>query len=181
MRLTRILPQWTGVVFAPTARYLFDPGYKAGAEPACVELKLVSRAANQDRGYILLSITDDAPTVIEFAVEGSTKTDRALAEIPGILPAKFMRFGPTFIAMEDANGNLLGTWGSLPISPDEPAPANPHRFTGEYLSETGIQTPLEITPACIGRPSRGLCGFTFQDRAQSYPCRGTPRPQHGCA
>lgn len=135
---------WAGVVFGPTARYLFDPAYRNGSVPAFVELKLVSRATNEDRGYVMMSVAEEQPLVVEFAVEGATKTDRALAEIPGRRPKKFMRFNPAFIAMEDADGALLGTWGTLPLmAAGDGVPTERARYTGEYLGETGVVTPLE--------------------------------------
>lgn len=135
---------WAGVVFGPTARHLFDPAHRNGAEPAFVELKLVSRAANEDRGYVLMSVTEEQPLVVEFAVEGATKMDRVLAEIPGRRPKKFMRFNPAFIAMEDADGAFAGHLGTLPLmASGDGVPTERARYTGEYLSETGVVTPLE--------------------------------------
>lgn len=134
---------WSEAVLGPVARYLYDPAYENGAEPAFVELKLVSRNGTQDRGYLLLSLTEATPWVIEFSTEGRTKTERAQAEIPGLKPRKFMRFNPAFIAMEDASGALLGTWGTVPLLPDGPLPPAPGSYSGEYDSESGVRSRPE--------------------------------------
>jgi hypothetical protein len=49
---------------------------------------------------------------VEFSTEGRTKSERALNEIPGQKPEKFVRFSRSFIAMEDAGAHLLGTLGT---------------------------------------------------------------------
>lgn len=135
---------WVGVQFAPEARQVFDPVHQGGLQPAFVELKLVSdRGA--PRGYVLVATTGTRPSVVEFSEEGPTKTERAQRANGGRLPHRFVRYNGSFLALEDAAGGLLGSWGTWPSLPTRtPATEAPTIFDGSFDSETGIHTPLAV-------------------------------------
>ena len=133
---------WVGATFGTAARYVYDPGYRAGEEPAFIELKVVSPglAGPINRGYILVSLSDN--TVVEFSTEGRAKTERALDENPRKAAAKFLRYSPGYMAMEDRNGNLLASLGTLPALPAGNAPTEPVVRSGEYDSDAGVRVRL---------------------------------------
>lgn len=138
--------EWTEVQFAPEARQVFDPGYAGGLQPALIELKLLSdRGA--PRGYLMIAVTGSRPTVVEFAQEGPTKTERAQAENGGRLPHRFLRFNGSFMALEDAAGTLVGSLGTWPSIPAGQWPnLAPAIYQGTYDSEAGQRTPLASRP-----------------------------------
>jgi len=130
---------WADVVLGGTARYVHDPAQRDPNQPAFAEIKVVDRLSGSGRGYILVSLTTNHPTIVEFSMLGATKTERALAGIPGQKPQKFVRFGPAFIAMEDGAGNLLGTLGTMPGLPGGTLSPEPIRLEGAYDTEAGGQ------------------------------------------
>ena len=106
---------WAGAVLGPVARYLRDPMYQAGNQPAYIELRVQTADTQpQPRGYILISLTQEDRPVPEFATAGVPKTDRVLARIAGGQVARFLRYVPAYLAAEDAAGKLLGYWGTTP-------------------------------------------------------------------
>ncbi|MBL9129093.1 MAG: LamG domain-containing protein, partial [Verrucomicrobiales bacterium] len=133
---------WVGVQFAPEARYVYDPGHQGALQPAFVELKLISdRGA--PRGYVLVSTTGARPSVVEFSQEGATKTERAQKANGGRLPHRFVRFNGSFLALENAAGDLVGRWGTWPALPTgTPSTEAPTILEGSYDSETETLSPL---------------------------------------
>lgn len=70
-----------------------------------------------DLGYILVSTSDDDFPIAEFATEGPTPCER-MARLAGTPRIQVLRYGPTFMAAEDALGNLLATDGAIPFRLD---------------------------------------------------------------
>jgi hypothetical protein len=144
---------WENISFAPTARYLYDPGYQNGGAPAYVELRILGpNGALDPRGYVILSLTVEDFPVLEFGTQGGTKTDKVLLQSAGNTVHKFMRFGPGYIVAEDGNGRRAGALGTAPLKIVDALPALSQFLTATYDSETGqnIQPPaleFNATPA----------------------------------
>jgi len=68
----------------------------------------------ESRGYILVSLTEDDFPVVNYATEGSTRTE-CLRQRCGTSAARIVRYIGGFVAAEDQNGNLLGYLGNPPI------------------------------------------------------------------
>jgi hypothetical protein len=110
------LSEWNGVLIAPIARYLFDPLYKRGEEPAYVEFRVQSAGDDpKPSGYILVSLTREDRPIPEFSTRGKTKTDLVMAMVPDGTISKFVRYLPAYVVAEDVTGNLLGALGTTPF------------------------------------------------------------------
>lgn len=108
--------RWERATFAPQGRYLFDPGHRDGDEPAYVELKVVAvDDPSEERGYLVVSLTEDDFPVVEFATRGGTKTDRLLRRASSGVVTKFMRFSPAYWVGEDDFGERVVDLGTVPM------------------------------------------------------------------
>jgi hypothetical protein len=112
---------WDEVTFAPAARYVHDPAYQNGAAPAYVELRLVGQGGDA-RGYMVVSLSQDDYPVPEFATRGGTKTDALIQAANGAAIHKFVRFGPAYIVGEDAQGQKICSFGTVPAKAPSQAP-----------------------------------------------------------
>jgi hypothetical protein len=114
---------WAQITFAPTARYLYDPGHQAGAASAYVELRVLGPRGPEDaRGYILISLTEEDYPVPEFATSGAPKTDTVAQVANSGTINKFMRSGPAYVVGEDAAGGQLCALGTPPLKATGPLP-----------------------------------------------------------
>ncbi|MBL9138156.1 MAG: hypothetical protein JNK85_19970 [Verrucomicrobiales bacterium] len=108
--------RWEHVTLDSQGRYLFDPGYREGSEPAYVEMKVVSADdPSEERGYLVVSLTEEDFPVVEFATRGGTKTDRLLRRASSGVVSKFMRFSPAYWAGEDDFGDRVVDLGTVPM------------------------------------------------------------------
>lgn len=131
---------WTDVMFAPQARLLHDPAYQEGNVPAYVELKLVSaHRPSDERGYILLSLTEDDSPVVEFATRGPAKTEHLLRGKTSGVVTRFMRFGRGFVVGEDAVGQPHVTLGTAPMKLVSEAPPDLLARRAGFLDATGVR------------------------------------------
>jgi hypothetical protein len=138
---------WDSAVLGPVARYVCDPMYQAGSQPAYAELRVqTADAPPQPRGYILVSLTQEDRPVPEFATSGVPKTDRVLERVTGAEVVRFLRYVPAYLAAEDAAGNLLAYWGTTPFARTDMT-TSPARTT--------FSAPASAAPAAPGPNSRG--------------------------
>lgn len=142
-RRTNEEADWIDVVVDTQVRPVYDPSYRDATEPAFYEVPVLDGASSKERGYILVSATEGTPVVVEFATEGPTKTAWATRALAGVVPDRFVRFGPGFLAMEDDSGRLLGSLGTWPSLPAGTAPTETREYRGDYdsESETGVSIP----------------------------------------
>lgn len=124
--------RWNDVDIAPFACPLIAPNSAAGASPNYLELKIVAKKTrlapvrgflrnvssdegSLDRGYIIVSLDRSDLPVLEFSTDGETPAERLMKKTNGKVPARIVRYGPTFWAAEDAEGNLLANHGTEPM------------------------------------------------------------------
>ncbi len=118
-----LLPSpWEGAVMAE-ARPVYDVGIDGGALPAFMELKIVRPVVGgaatpvppqQDAGFMLVSLTTGEKPVVCFSQDGRTPSED-LEFAAGRRATKVFRYGPAYLAAEDASGNLIQGLGSLPL------------------------------------------------------------------
>lgn len=151
---------WADVEFAPFAFPLFAQN-GSGGPPAYAELKLLSRSPGprpaegflkqasseptfRDRGYLIVSLDRNDLPVVEYNTEGPTPVERLLQRCGGKSPSRIVRFGPTFWAAEDAQGDLVGNLGTEPFKiPHEFVQFMDRRFTGEMATSRDL---VELPP-----------------------------------
>lgn len=133
---------WKTAVLSSNAIPIYDPAWRGGLEPAYVEVKLVAapvqrrnpglegstQEQDSGRGSILLSLTDADLAIPSFSEQGSTPSERLVAQL-GLTdgagrrllspPAghRVMRYGPTFHALENASGVVVASLGAQPFRP----------------------------------------------------------------
>jgi len=143
--------EWVGVDFAPQARYLFDPAYKDGNEPAYVEFKMNHTRSKTPRGYMIVSMSEEDFPILEFGTSGLTKTERVLRNSTTGTVHKFFRMAPGFFTGEDTNGNMIVSWGTSPLKLDPNATGDTGQQQGSYDSETDTAIlPRATHPAVSG-------------------------------
>jgi hypothetical protein len=150
---------WTDALLAPVAIQLYDPSYMAGEEPAYVEFKVVSgyepdgepipflsnkeSVPQHDLGYILVSLHEEDSPVCQFSETGTTPCEDILEQVGPVSNVKIMRYGPTFLAVENEIGDLLANAGADPFRlPDDVLQYLDQTFSGEFDSETA-EEPLQ--------------------------------------
>ncbi len=120
---------WTGASIAPFVTPVTSAWNNTG-EPDLVELKIVGRCEavapgalfantegarrSTDRGFILASLSRKSPPIVGYATAGPTQCESLLSNCQGMPVHLIRRFGPMFLAAEDAGGNLLGNEGLFP-------------------------------------------------------------------
>ena len=113
---------WEGAVISE-ARPVYVVGIDGGVLPAFMELKIVRPVTGgaatpvppqQDAGFILVSLTTAEKPVVCFAQAGRTPSED-LEFVSGRRATKVLRYGPAYLAAEDASGNLIQGLGSLPL------------------------------------------------------------------
>lgn len=96
-----------------------------------------------DLGYILVSASNEDFPIAEFATSGPTPHEE-MARIAGTPRFNLVRYGPTFRAAEDAQGNLIANLGATPFKLD----ANVLELNGAEWkgdSRTGLdQNPVRL-------------------------------------
>jgi hypothetical protein len=152
---------WFGVKLAPQARPIYEPTILGGSAPAYWEFKVIAsqavpvrskggfidtqpRSNDTDRGYMVVSATQDDFPIVEFATEGRSPLDR-LAERAGTASFKVNRFGGAFYTAEDAAGNVLAQHGTEPFQPRDVALADLTKvitFTGDDELEQTNRMPF---------------------------------------
>ena len=122
-----------GPIASPIYSWAFGPG--GAGEPTLIEFKLISvppeaqaggpgalqdrlpppiSPCNQDRGFILVSLTEDLGPVVDFSTEGLTRTEclRKEAKSSAVL---IMRYDDSFMVAENEKGQLLARTGPMPV------------------------------------------------------------------
>ncbi len=135
--------EWENVIIAPEARYLYDPMFQNGSQPAYIELRLIGNGVGgslAERGYIIVSLTQGDFPIAEFATAGSPKTDLILREAATGVVKKFMRFSPVYIAGENEAGAKVAELGTLPLKIVGGIPANATPVSTMMDTESGRTT-----------------------------------------
>ena len=126
---------WTGATIAPFVTPVTSAWNNTG-EPDLVELKIVGpcegpaprdifantegERRSTDRGFILASLSRKSPPIVGYATDGPAQCESLLTNCAGMPVHLIRRFGPMFLAAEDADGNLLGNEGLFPaLYPDQ--------------------------------------------------------------
>lgn len=141
---------------------IHSPAHSARAgEPALIEFKLISRPpeapvggpgplqdrlpppialCNQDRGFILVSLTENLPPVVDFSTEGLTRTE-CLRKQANSSAVMIVRYDDSFMAAENEKGQLLARTGPMPVHyPDESLEYCDKEFEG-FADEAGEEAP----------------------------------------
>jgi hypothetical protein len=114
----------------------FQPG---GPEPL-PEYLVPPRACDQDRGFILVSLTEELSPVVDFATEGLTRTE-CLRKQANSSAVKIVRYDDSFMVAENEKGEMLGRTGPMPVYyPPECMEYCDKVFEG-LADETGEQAP----------------------------------------
>jgi hypothetical protein len=149
---------WTNAHLGPIAFKVFDPSFRNGDEPAYVEFKIVSgyQPAEQpvrflednevsppcDLGFILVSLQDGDAPVPEFNTQGSSPCEDLLHRVGHMSGIKIMRYGPSFMAVENERGELLANAGTDPFRiPKEYLKYADQTFSNQFDSETAADLP----------------------------------------
>jgi hypothetical protein len=115
---------------------------------------------NRNRGFILVSLTDDGPPVIDYSTEGCTRTE-CLRKYAGSSAVRIFRYDDTFMAAENEKGEKLAQIGTEPVRyPDELLDYLGQEFEG-YIDEQGEETPKP--PPFEGEPYK-----SYQDFKEDY-------------
>jgi hypothetical protein len=150
---------WFGAKLASSARPIYESTILEGNSPAYWEFKVIASQAvsarskggfintrplitSTDRGYIIVSTTQDDFPVVEFATEGRSPLDW-LTERAGTAAFKAFRFGGAFYTAENADGSVLAQYGTEPFQPVGVAITDLTKvidFTGD--DELGEQTRM---------------------------------------
>src|SRR5689334_8058054 len=121
---------WAGARISPFVTPVTSAWNDSG-EPDLVELKIIgpsepppARGAifangegprrSPDRGFILASLSRQSPPIIGYATDGPTQCEALLASCREKAVHCIRRFGPMFLAAEDADKNLIGNEGLFP-------------------------------------------------------------------
>jgi hypothetical protein len=111
-----------------------------GAGPLQDQLPPPLAACNQDRGFILVSLTEDYSPVLDFATEGLTRTE-CLRKQANTSAVKIVRYDDSFMVAENEKGELLARTGPMPVHyPDEALDYCDKGFEG-FAEVTGEQVP----------------------------------------
>ncbi|MGB9252696.1 MAG: hypothetical protein WCC28_23625 [Mycobacterium sp.] len=171
---------WAGAVLGPVARYLRDPMYQAGNQPAYIELRVQTADTQpQPRGYILISLTQEDRPIPEFATAGVPKTDRVLTRVAGGQVARFLRYVPAYLAAEDAAGNLLGYWGTTPFARPDIASSAAGTATSGLAGAVPIRA-ADAAPSPRVGPSTATIAAAYATMKKGFvadPDRLKMRPQ----
>lgn len=171
---------WAGAVLGPVARYLCDPMFQAGNQPAYVELRVQTADTQpQPRGYILISLTQEDRPIPEFATAGVPKTDRVLTRVAGGQVVRFLRYVPAYLAAEDAAGNLLGYWGTTPFARPDGASSVADTPSSGLAHAVSVRGADAVPSAPVG-PSAATIAAAYATMKKGFvadPDRLKMRPQ----
>jgi hypothetical protein len=153
--------EWTGATIAPFVTPITSAWNESG-EPDLVELKIVGPCEtarsglfannegprrSSDRGFIVVSLNRKSPPVVGYATDGLTPCESLLANCQGMRVHCIRRFGPMFLAAEDADGNLLGNEGLFPaLYPDSAYEDHSRPLNYFWDSENRDNPPLPEAP-----------------------------------
>jgi len=150
---------WENVMLGPIASPVYIPLFDDG-EPRLIEFKLISRPAefqpggpgplqdvlpppqvcNQDRGFILVSLTENLSPVVDFATEGLTRTE-CLRKQANSSAVVIVRYDDSFMVAENEKGEMLGRTGPMPVHYPEECLEYCDKVFGGFVDETGEQVP----------------------------------------
>ncbi len=182
---------WKGASIAPFVTPVTSAWNTTG-EPDLVELKIVGPCEEPvpdalfaregarrsiNRGFILASLSRKSPPVVGYATDGPTQCESLLDHCQEKPVHLIRRFGPMFLAAEDADRNLLGNEGLFPVLYPDDAYLNLSRPISYYWD-----SEVENNPRLPVPPPR-LSPETFssdQELLEAYtiiPCIKTRREQ----
>lgn len=116
--------------------------------PGDIFLRGEGKRRSADRGFIMASLSRKLPPIVGYATDGTTPCEAVLSNCHHKPIACIRRFGPMFLAAEDADGNLLGHEGLFPIAYPEDAYKEYSRpIKYEWDSERGENPPMPEAPA----------------------------------
>jgi len=94
----------------------------------------------RDRGFILVSLTENHSPVLDFATEGLTRTE-CLRKQANSSAVRIVRYDDSFMVAEDQNGRMLARTGPMPVHyPDESLEYCDKEFEG-FADEAGEEAP----------------------------------------
>ena len=149
---------WEGAGLGPNVIPFFDPTFDGGNSPASYEFKILAPQApagpigflaaspaapsSRERGFILVSMDEfDAP-VPSFGMRGPTPGELLLRLTRSHRGGKLWRFGPSFMTMENAEGELVAHLGTQPFKLPASLMAHLGRtYSGEFDSDRDVAEP----------------------------------------
>ncbi|HWB02187.1 MAG TPA: hypothetical protein VG796_04120 [Verrucomicrobiales bacterium] len=153
---------WAGAKFAPFVTPVTSVWNDTG-EPDLVELKIIGPAESPnktglfagiegpcrstDRGFILASLSRKSPPIVGYATDGPTQCETLLRNCQKKPIHCLRRFGPMFLAAEDADKNLIGNEGLYPaVYPDSAYEANSRAVSWKWDSASQNNPRLPDPP-----------------------------------
>ena len=110
---------WLNLQIAGKAYPQYNPAMSR-ENPAYLEFKLVDMNDFSDKGYILVSLTENDSPVVEFSTEGKTPTENFCIKAETDRDIKIFRFTDAYSTAENNNGELLVSSGTQPLRyPDD--------------------------------------------------------------
>jgi hypothetical protein len=146
---------WEDAILGPIAFPIY--GGDPGDGPAFIEFKVFTQPldypaplqdqlpppvalCNQDRGFILVSLTENSSPLVDFGTEGLTRTE-CLRKQANASAVKIVRFDDSFMVAENEKGELLARTGPMPVHyPDAALEYCDKGFEG-FADATGEQVP----------------------------------------
>jgi len=165
---------WEGAILGPVAFPMYALEVITITTPDYVEFKVILPerkvpvgglelpsgcsfpGVGAERGFILVSTEEDDFPVVDYAMEGPTRTEclRKLAKSSAV---QIFRFDDGFMAAENAKGELVAYLGSPPVwYPDEILELCDREFEG-YGDQQGENNPEP--PAFTGKPYSSYQAF----------------------
>jgi hypothetical protein len=158
---------WRRVRIADTVIPVYEAAFDGGRTPAYLEFKIISDepssgpglfrstdgALKPDRGFILVSLTENDFPVADWFTEGETRIEQ-LRRRAGTSEVKPLMFGSSLLVAEDPAGNVRATEGTvfsrpgaeLLTRPDYAGSVFEDSSTGESNRTPGLEIESPLQP-----------------------------------
>jgi len=103
---------WENAQLGPMAYPIYNIAFGEN-DPAYLEFKVIGKDKGEDRGFILVSLTENDYPVVEFSTEGNTKSER-IFEKSESSDVRIFRFDDIYMTAENNKGEKVTFYGPEP-------------------------------------------------------------------